>query len=233
MTANWTKRLYASSAMACTALFAAACGLGHPHRHQEATSKYAGAPVKKIVQLYFSSDAAFAVCTEPLCPVVTKKSLAVIPSGVMNTVIPALVPGNVDADSAGWDGPPDFAFENPVTRTAQRKQIVGFASGSATLTASARSALDKAASFVQEGDRISIAGRTDGTGSRHVNQRLSQARAKAVRTYLQAKLAAKPVDFELTAQGACCFTASNNTAEGRRQNRRVEIVFSALGQVAR
>ena len=111
--------------------------------------------------------------------------------------------------------------------------IVYFASGSATISDAARATLDQAAAGARATDRIVIASRTDNVGSKSVNQTLALTRARTVRDYLRAKLPSHPSHaFTLDAQGACCFTASNDTPEGRRQNRRVEVVFSASGQVA-
>jgi outer membrane protein OmpA-like peptidoglycan-associated protein len=72
--------------------------------------------------------------------------------------------------------------------------------------------------------RIVIEGHTDNTGNAAANQTLSQKRAEAVRQYLMTThgIAAD----RLTAQGIGQEqpVADNKTAEGRQQNRRVELV---------
>jgi len=70
--------------------------------------------------------------------------------------------------------------------------------------------------------RIEVGGHTDNVGSTGYNQRLSLARARAVRAYLiQRGIAAE----QLTAvgHGESDPVASNSTEEGRAQNRRVEL----------
>lgn len=109
--------------------------------------------------------------------------------------------------------------------------MVHFASGSATLSASGKAVLDQALPAARQADRIVIAGRTDNVGSNRTNQALALARARAVRDYLHARLPVRSLTLAIDAQGACCFTASNDMPEGRRQNRRVEIVFGVPEQV--
>jgi len=101
---------------------------------------------------------------------------------------------------------------------------VTFAPGSATLTPRARSSLRSTASALLAAPavRFEVAGYTDDTGSRTVNERLSLERAQSVREFLVA--AGVPAD-RLTAQGygPADPAASNATAEGRALNRRVEL----------
>ncbi len=72
---------------------------------------------------------------------------------------------------------------------------------------------------------IAIAGHTDDTGDEIQNRDLSTARAKAVADYL----IAKGIDSEriiYKGHGSSKPIASNNTLEGKQQNRRVEFVLS-------
>ena len=73
---------------------------------------------------------------------------------------------------------------------------------------------------------ITIYGHTDNTGSDAVNERLSLQRADAVSTYLSSCGIAKE---SMTSEGKSYSmpVADNATAEGRAQNRRVEIFISA------
>ncbi|MEF3193254.1 MAG: OmpA family protein [Halothiobacillaceae bacterium] len=71
--------------------------------------------------------------------------------------------------------------------------------------------------------RIEIAGHTDSTGSAAYNQRLSENRANAVRSYL-ANRGVAPERMFAVGYGPSRPIASNATAEGRAQNRRVEII---------
>ena len=70
--------------------------------------------------------------------------------------------------------------------------------------------------------KVEVDGHTDNTGSASVNARLSKQRAEAVRQYLIEH--GVPED-RLTAKGygPSKPIASNKTAEGRAQNRRVEL----------
>uniref|UniRef100_UPI0025F12F36 OmpA family protein n=1 Tax=uncultured Thiohalocapsa sp. TaxID=768990 RepID=UPI0025F12F36 len=108
-----------------------------------------------------------------------------------------------------------------------------FASGSAALPAGELAALDRTADLLAERPELTarIEGHTDSIGSRAINQSLSQQRAEAV----MRALVARGVDpSRLTAEGAGPDRpiASNATATGRSQNRRVEIIVTAREQVA-
>jgi outer membrane protein OmpA-like peptidoglycan-associated protein len=69
---------------------------------------------------------------------------------------------------------------------------------------------------------IEITGHTDSTGSDAHNQQLSEARARSVASYFKAQ---QVVPQRLIAEGfgERYPVASNDTAEGRQQNRRVEL----------
>lgn len=72
--------------------------------------------------------------------------------------------------------------------------------------------------------RITIIGHTDSTGSLSYNQTLSEHRARAVSgTLLAGGVAAERITA--AGQGATRPIASNDTPEGRAQNRRVEIII--------
>jgi outer membrane protein OmpA-like peptidoglycan-associated protein len=78
---------------------------------------------------------------------------------------------------------------------------------------------------------LEIEGHTDSTGSDELNQTLSEQRAEGVRSYLVSQgVAAESVTAR--GLGKTAPIASNDTAGGRQQNRRVEIIVSgeALGQ---
>lgn len=76
--------------------------------------------------------------------------------------------------------------------------------------------------------RVMIEGFTDDRGGNALNQRLSEARAKSV----QQALVERGIDatrIEVAGRGPAQPVASNDTAEGRAQNRRVELTFSPNG----
>lgn len=102
-------------------------------------------------------------------------------------------------------------------------RIVEFESGQAVLTPSGKNILDQmgAAMLKMKGQKVEIIGHTDNLGLRASNQNLSQARAEAVRNYLAGK--GIPADALLASgQGPDRPIASNDTAEGRARNRRIE-----------
>jgi OOP family OmpA-OmpF porin len=89
----------------------------------------------------------------------------------------------------------------------------------------ARVILDEAVSILQKhpGVRVLCEGHTDGKGSIPYNQRLSMRRAIAVRNYLVSKgilASATTVD----GRGKLQPVATNETGDGRAQNRRVELL---------
>ena len=91
----------------------------------------------------------------------------------------------------------------------------------------AREKLAKVAGIVSghPGLRLDVEGHTDSVGSDEYNQRLSEQRGNAVRDYLtQEGMAAGSVTAKGFGKGNP--VASNDTASGRQQNRRVEIVIS-------
>ena len=73
---------------------------------------------------------------------------------------------------------------------------------------------------------IVVAGHTDSTGSESYNQRLSERRADSVAGYLQNQ-GVRGSRIDATGYGELRAKASNGTASGRQQNRRVEIYVRA------
>lgn len=73
---------------------------------------------------------------------------------------------------------------------------------------------------------IMIEGHTDSTGSRESNLTLSERRAKSVAHYL-AGLNVQASRFSIMGYGPDQPVASNDTAEGRQKNRRVELAVIA------
>jgi outer membrane protein OmpA-like peptidoglycan-associated protein len=72
--------------------------------------------------------------------------------------------------------------------------------------------------------RLEINGYTDNIGTSRANQALSEKRARRVRDFLVAKGVAAD-RMTVYGRGETSFVASNQTAEGRAKNRRIEIVF--------
>jgi len=110
-----------------------------------------------------------------------------------------------------------------------------FKSGSFELLPGARERLAKISGIVLAYPtlKLQVEGHTDAIGSDDYNQQLSEARAEAVRDYLIQQGISQN---EITARGLGKTQpiASNDTPEGRQQNRRVELVLSgdAIGDNA-
>jgi len=110
-----------------------------------------------------------------------------------------------------------------------------FKSGSAELLPGARERLAKVSGIVlaYPGLHLEVEGHTDSIGGDDYNQSLSERRAQAVRAYLvQQGTAANAIVAR--GLGKTEPVASNDTPEGRQQNRRVELILSgdAIGGAA-
>ena len=118
------------------------------------------------------------------------------------------------------------------TRETARGLVVNvsdvlFDTGSATLKPGAREKLARVAGVLlaHPGLNVAIEGHTDSVGTESSNQRLSEQRAQAVHDYLVTQ------GIPQRAVGTSGFgesqpVASNDTAAGRQQNRRVELVVT-------
>jgi len=104
-----------------------------------------------------------------------------------------------------------------------------FATGKHELLPIAQSKLDEVAKALKDQGfkKIVVEGHTDARGSATQNQDLSLSRAQEVRNYLVSRgLPGDKVDAQ--GYGPSRPIADNNTAEGRANNRRVEIVVTPL-----
>jgi outer membrane protein OmpA-like peptidoglycan-associated protein len=102
-----------------------------------------------------------------------------------------------------------------------------FATGKSELTGGAGANLNKLAAFLREyPDRtVYVEGHTDSVGSAESNHLLSQRRADSVTSYLIGQGIA-PNRLTSKGLGEGSPVASNDTATGRQQNRRVEVIIS-------
>jgi len=105
-----------------------------------------------------------------------------------------------------------------------------FTSGRSTLLANARPKLDEVAAALQKSDaeKFVVEGHTDSVGSETANEELSYRRAQTVRDYLTER--GVPAEkIKAVGYGKSRPVADNTTAEGRANNRRVEIVIQPKG----
>lgn len=107
-----------------------------------------------------------------------------------------------------------------------------FKTGKYDLSAAAQAALSRVAyNLGQFPDTdVTVVGFTDNTGSQQVNDRLSLQRAESVVSYLK-QHGVKTSRLKAVGEGWNNPVASNATAEGRAQNRRVEIFITASRQM--
>ena len=106
-------------------------------------------------------------------------------------------------------------------------QDVLFDTGKYTLKDPARIALAKIAGIVisHPGLNLQVEGYTDSTGTAEFNQKLSEQRANAVRDFLLNQ-GLNTNNMTAVGYGPNYPVAANDTAAGRQQNRRVELVVS-------
>jgi outer membrane protein OmpA-like peptidoglycan-associated protein len=118
------------------------------------------------------------------------------------------------------------------TRDSARGLIISmsdvlFNTGQYSLSSGAREKLAKVSGILLSypGLAIAVGGYTDNVGTDAMNQKLSENRAAAVRDYL-VQQGVRNTAVTAIGYGNSEPVASNNDAEGRQQNRRVELVVS-------
>ncbi len=107
-----------------------------------------------------------------------------------------------------------------------------FSTGKSNLSEESKTALRKFATSLKETTEtdVTIYGHTDNTGSREINEKLSEERAESVARFLHSNGISEE---RMTTQGKAFDdpVADNSTAEGRAKNRRVEIFITANEQM--
>lgn len=125
-------------------------------------------------------------------------------------------------------------LERTVTLNEQPGQVAEdlsadflFPVGSAALSPAARVTLQQVAGRVKTraNGEVTVVGHTDATGSDQDNQRLSEARARAVRDALQPDVG-PAVTLVASGRGEAEPVADNESADGRQMNRRVTVTYS-------
>jgi len=106
---------------------------------------------------------------------------------------------------------------------------VTFETNSASLDSKFFSVLDSVATVLQEykSTLVTVAGYTDSTGAAEYNQKLSEKRATTVALYLHSRGVAGE-RLAAIGHGEAHPVATNDTAEGRSRNRRVEITLDPI-----
>lgn len=129
-------------------------------------------------------------------------------------------------------GPVEKVIERIIEKPAEKLELptdynlseIQFKVGSAELTSSALPVLNEIAKLLadkNDWETLFINGHTDSTGSAATNQKISEQRAESVKKYLVSK-GLKANMIKAVGHGASQPAYSNDTAEGRTANRRIE-----------
>jgi len=105
---------------------------------------------------------------------------------------------------------------------------VNFATNKAVLTSDSKSILEQAVTLLKETDAVidvRVEGHTDSRGSDAFNMKLSQARAESVVSYLVSQ-GVKESSLVPVGMGESSPVATNDTAAGQAENRRVDFVVN-------
>ncbi|MFC4211523.1 DUF6089 family protein [Pedobacter lithocola] len=142
-------------------------------------------------------------------------------------------PSGVVVDGAGCPlkVPAPQVTEKVIVTEADRAVVkdaiknLEFDLGKATIRSKSYASLNRvAALLVEKNFSLKLAGHTDNTGSKALNLRLSKERAESVKAYLVSQ-GANASRIEATGYGMGQPIATNKTAAGRQQNRRVEFTI--------
>ena len=137
----------------------------------------------------------------------------------------------VDSDGDGVPDSVDLCPDTPMGATVNKKGcwalkgVVLFDFDESTIKPEAHPLLDEVAVILENNPEMKgeIRGHTDSTGPEEYNQQLSEKRAEAVEQYLENK-GIDPSRLTSIGYGESQPIASNETPEGRKENRRVELV---------
>ncbi len=115
------------------------------------------------------------------------------------------------------------------TPFATQRRAIYFDTGSATISMDSRAVVNEIGNFMRayENTIVDIDGNTDSVGAREMNLTLSRQRAESVRKYLLQKYGFPPERLRTSGNGPDKPVASNDTPEGRDQNRRTDIKIYA------
>ena len=148
---------------------------------------------------------------------------------------PATPAGPVDSDGDGVTDGSDQCPGTPAGATVNalgcEEQLVlrgvNFSTGSAVLTPDDMLILDSVAETLAKRTafNVEVRGHTDSVGSEQSNADLSQRRAESVRDYLASK-GVSAAQLTAVGKGETEPVASNETADGRAENRRVALEFT-------
>lgn len=123
------------------------------------------------------------------------------------------------------EGLPQVGIENPKDEPGDLVLRLGFTFARSDVPETVRMRLDAVAALLtneRAAGKVDIAGHTDAVGNEAYNRDLSEQRAAAVKAYLVAH-GVEESRIRIAGYGEAKPRATNDTIEGRRLNRRVEI----------
>ena len=139
----------------------------------------------------------------------------------------ALFPQETAAPRTRGIGPPPTRPSMAAPRPAVTLNVL-FGSNSDAIPSASYAEIDKLGtllSWPQYTDyRIQLEGHTDSQGSARKNQALSEKRVQNIKTYLVQHFRLAPERILAVGYGSARPIATNDTPDGRSQNRRVEVV---------
>lgn len=140
-------------------------------------------------------------------------------------------PAGTKVDGSGCPLAETKIIEKIVVTEEDRKVVdeaiknLEFDLGKSTIRSTSHASLNRVATLlVDKNFSLKLAGHTDNTGSLTTNLRLSKERAESVKAYLVDR-GANASRIEATGYGPNQPIATNATADGRQQNRRVEFTL--------
>lgn len=210
------------SMMVVIALLVAACTTTDPYTREERTSRAAigasiGAVIGAVAGLATGDDAH------------DRRKRALIGAGI-GALAGGAVGGYMDAQQRKLleelEGTGVSVTRDGDNIILNMPGHVTFATGSSDLNPQFFDVLDSVALVLTEYDKtiVEVSGHTDTVGGRDMNQRLSEDRASTVATYLHRRgiIADRFLTYGYAYDRPI---ASNDSAAGRQQNRRVEITL--------
>ncbi|MBO0880155.1 MAG: OmpA family protein, partial [Mycobacterium sp.] len=151
-----------------------------------------------------------------------------LPDQNIDPATASLAPPRILPVRSTVEGEEESTDDSGGDRAVRLSSDVLFALNKADLTPRALALLDGVARQIDQSTAktVKVDGYTDTTGNDAINQPLSGRRARAVAQRLQSLVTRQGVTFQEAGHGSQDPVASNNTADGRRKNRRTTVTFA-------
>jgi outer membrane protein OmpA-like peptidoglycan-associated protein len=187
----------------------------------------------KTASLTWATPGIYKYILEALATTGTEYAGKIQAEGVIEVTAPETAAAAVPVDTDG-DGVPDsedLCPDTPKGATVHKngcwalKGVKLFDFDDSSIKPEGHELLDEVAIILENNPEITgeLRGHTDSIGSEEYNKQLSEKRAKAVEEYLENK-GIDPSRLTSVGYGESQPIASNETPEGRQENRRVELV---------